>query len=94
MKLLGSITNKITKDKNVIRHMPDSEIIEVVLVYCNIVNNNFQQDSRVLHTFVPNKSFSQLLDILPKNLLFLKTFVSELLILILKCDLLIKVLNH
>ena len=94
MKLLGSITNKITKDKNVIKHMPDSEIIEVVLVYCNIVNNNFQQDSRVLHTFVPNKSFSQLLDILPKNLLFLKTFVSELLILILKCDLLIKVLNH
>ena len=94
MKLLGSITNKITKDKNVIKHMPDSEIIEVVLVYCNIVNNNFQQDSRVLHTFVPNKSFSQLLDVLPKNLLFLKTFVSELLILILKCDLLIKVLNH
>ena len=94
MKLLGSITNKITKDKNVIRHMPDSEIIEVVLVYCNIVNNNFQQDSRVLHTFVPNKSFSQLLDILPKNLMFLKTFVSELLILIHKCDLLIKVLNH
>ena len=94
MKLLGSITNKITKDKNVIKHMPDSEIIEVVLVYCNIVNNNFQQDSRVLHTFVPNKSFSQLLDILPKNLMFLKTFVSELLILILKCDLLIKVLNH
>ena len=94
MKLLGSITNKITKDKNVIRHMPDSEIIEVVLVYCNIVNNNFQQDSRVLHTFVPNKSFSQLLDILPKNLMFLKTFVSELLILILKCGLLIKVLNH
>ena len=71
MKLLGSITNKITKDKNVIRHMPDSEIIEVVLVYCNIVNNNFQQDSRVLHTFVTNKSFSQLLDILPKNLMFL-----------------------
>ena len=94
MKLLGSITNKITKDKNVIKHMPDSEIIEVVLVYCNIVNNNFQQDSRVLHTFVPNKSFSQLLDILPKNLMFLKTFVSELLILILKCGLLIKVLNH
>ena len=94
MKLLGSIANKITKDKNVIRHMPDSEIIEVVLVYCNIVNNNFQQDSRVLHTFVPNKSFSQLLDILPKNLMFLKTFVSELLILIHKCDLLIKVLNH
>ena len=71
MKLLGSITNKITQDKNVIRHMPDSEIIEVVLVYCNIVNNNFQQDSRVLHTFVTNKSFSQLLDILPKNLMFL-----------------------
>ena len=44
---------------------------------CNIVNNDYQQDSRVLYTFVPNKSFGQLLDISPKNFIFLKTFDSE-----------------
>ena len=55
MKLLGSITNKITKDKNVIRHMPDSEIIEVVLVYCNIVNNNFNKiQESYIHLFLIN----------------------------------------
>ena len=54
------------------------EITEVVLVHCNIANNDYQQDSNVLHTFVPNKSFGQLLDISPKNFIFLKTFDSEL----------------
>ena len=53
------------------------KITEVVLIYCNIVNNDYQQDSRVLYTFVPNKSFGQLLDISPKNFIFLKTFHSE-----------------
>ena len=57
--------------------MSHLEITEVVLVHCNIVNNNYQQDSRVLYTFVPNKSFGQLLDISPKNFIFLKTFDSE-----------------
>ena len=59
MKLLGSTKSKITKDKNV-SHL---EITEVVLVHCNIVNNDYQQDSRVLYTVVPNESFRQLLDI-------------------------------
>ena len=57
--------------------MPHLEITEVVLIHCNIVNNDYQQDSRVLYTFVPNKSFGQLLDISPKNFIFLKTFDSE-----------------
>ena len=57
--------------------MPRIEITEVVLVHCNIVNNDYQQDSRVLHTFVPNKSFGSLLDISPSNHIFLKTFNSE-----------------
>ena len=57
--------------------MPHLEITEVVLVRCNIANNNFQQDSRVLHTFIPNKSFGQLLDISQK-IVFSKTFNSEL----------------
>ena len=56
MKFLGSTENKITKDKNVenVRHL---EITEVVLVHCNIVDNDYQQDSRVLYTFVRNKYF-------------------------------------
>ena len=57
--------------------MPHLEITEVVLVHCNIVKKHYQQDSRVLYTFFPNKSFGQLLDISPKAFIFLKTFVSE-----------------
>ena len=76
MKLLGSAENKITKDKNG-ENVPHLEITEVVLVHCNIVNNDYQQDSRVLYTFVPNKPFGSLLEISPKNHVFLKTFNSE-----------------
>ena len=53
------------------------EITEVVIVHCNIVNKGCQQDSRILYIFVPNKSFGQLLDISPKNVIFLKTFDSK-----------------
>ena len=53
MKLLGSTENKITKDKNG-ENVPYIKITEVVLVHCDIVNNDYQQDSRVLHTFVQN----------------------------------------
>ena len=56
--------------------MPHLEITEIRSVYCNIVNNDYQQDSRVLYTFVPHKSFGKLLDISPKNFKFLKTFNS------------------
>ena len=56
MKLLGSTENKITKDKNG-ENVPHLEIREVALVHCNIINNDYQQDSRVLNTFVPNKPF-------------------------------------
>ena len=57
--------------------MPHLEIKEVVLVHCNIVNNHYQQDSRVLHTFAPNKPFDSLLEISSTNHIFLKTFNSE-----------------
>ena len=57
--------------------MSHLEIIEVILIHCNIFNNNYKQDSRVLYTFVPNKSFGQVLDISPKSFIFLKTFDSE-----------------
>ena len=53
------------------------EITKVVLVICDIVNNNYQRNSRVLYTFVPNKSFGQLLDMSPKTFIFLKTIDSE-----------------
>ena len=76
MKLLGSTENKITKDKSG-ENVPDLEITEVVLVHCNIVNNDCQQDSRVLNTFVPNKPFGNLLEISPKNHIFLNRFSSE-----------------
>ena len=56
--------------------MPHIEIAEVVLVHCDIVNNNYQEDSRVLYTFVPNKPFGSLLEISPTNI-FLKTLNSE-----------------
>ena len=77
MKLLGSTENKITKDKNS-ENVPHLEITEVVLVQCNIVNNDYQQDSRVLYTFVPHKPFGSLSEIPPPpNQISLKTFNSE-----------------
>ena len=76
MKLLGSTESRITKYKNG-ENMPHLEITEVVLIHCIIVNNDYQQDPKVLYTFVPNKLFGQLLDISSKNFIFLKTFNSE-----------------
>ena len=76
MKLLGSTKNKITKDKNG-ENLPHLEITEVVLLHCNMVNNDYQQDSRVLYTFVPSKPLGSLLDNSPSNHIFLKTFNSE-----------------
>ena len=76
MKLLGSTNNKTTKDKNG-ENVSHLQITEVVLVHCNIVNNEYQQDSNVLCTFVPNKPFGSLLEISPKNHIFLKMFNSE-----------------
>ena len=76
MKLLGSTKNEITKDKNG-TNVPHLEITKVVLVHCNIVNNDYQQDLRVLYTFVSNKPFGSLLEISPINHIFLKTFNWE-----------------
>ena len=77
MKLLGSTKSKITKDKNG-ENIPYLETTEVVLVHLNVVNNSYQQNSGVLYTFVPNKSFGQLLDISPNNFIFLKISDLEL----------------
>ena len=69
MKLLGSTESKITKDKNS-ENVPHLEVVELVLAH-------YQQYSRILYTFVPNKPFGSLLDISPTNHIFLKTFNSE-----------------
>ena len=66
MKLLGSTKSKISEDKNG-ENVPHLEITEIVLVHCNMVNNDYQQDSRVLDTFVPNKPFCSSLDISPTS---------------------------
>ena len=63
---------KIANDKNG-ENVPHLEITEVVLFHCNIVNNDYQEDSKVLYTFVPNKTFGSLLEIFPKNHIFLIT---------------------
>ena len=76
MKLLESNESKITKDKNG-ENIPHLEITEVALVHCNIANNDYQQDSRVLYTLVPNKPFGSLLGISSINHVFLKTSNSE-----------------
>ena len=71
MKLLRSTESKITKDK-IGENVPHLEIVELVLVHCNLVNNDHQQDSRILYTFVPNKTLGSLLEISPTNQIFIK----------------------
>ena len=75
-ELPRSTEKKIIKDKNG-EKVPHLEIVEVVLVYCSIVNNYYQQDSRVLYTLVPNKPLGISSEISPTNIIFLKTFNSE-----------------
>ena len=74
--LLGSSSNIIDNDKNS-EQVCKLETVEVVLVHCNLVNNNYQQSSKVLFTFVPNKKYGQLINILPHALIMLKTTNAE-----------------
>ena len=76
MKLLGSTESKITGEKNG-ENVPHLEIVELVLINFNIVDNSYQQNSRILYTFAPNKPFGSLLEISPPNHIYLKTFNSE-----------------
>ena len=76
MTYLGSTKSKITKDKNG-ENVPHLEVVELVLLHCSLANNDYQQDSRILYSFVPNKPFDSLLEISPTNHIFLKTFNSE-----------------
>ena len=76
MKLSGSTKDTIDADKNS-ENVPRLENVEVVLVHHNLVNNSYQQASRVLFTFVPNKQYGQLISISPHSLVFLKTVNTE-----------------
>ena len=76
MKLLGSTESKITTDKKG-ENVLNLEVVELVLVHCNLVNNDYQQNSRILLTFVPKKTFGSFLEIAPTNHVFLKTFNPE-----------------
>ena len=76
MKLLGSTRDTTDADKNS-GNVPRLENVEVVLVHCNLVNNSYQQASRVLFTFVPNNQYGHLISISPNSLIFLKTMNTE-----------------
>ena len=76
MKLLGRTKDTFDADKNS-ENVPRLENAEVILVHCNLVNNSYQQASRVLFTFVPNKQYGQLISISPHTLIFLKTMNTE-----------------
>ena len=76
MKLLDSTKDITDADKNS-ENVPKLENDEVVLAHCNLSNNSYQQHSRVLFTFVPNKQYGQLISISPHSLIFLKTMNTE-----------------
>ena len=76
MKLFGSTTKLIDKTKNG-EKVPSLEVIEVVLVQCNLVDNQYQQISEVLYTFTSAKSYVYLLNVEPSDLVFSKTYNTE-----------------
>ena len=76
MRLLGSSTDTIDGDKNS-ELVPKLESADLVSVHCNLVNNSYQQASKVLFTFVPNKKYGQLITVPPETLIILKTVNTE-----------------
>ena len=76
MKLLGNSSDTIEGDKNS-ELVPKLESVDLVLVHCNVVNNSYQQASKVLFTFVPNKKYGQLITVSPETLIMLKTVNTE-----------------
>ena len=76
MKFLGSTKKDVDKDKNG-ENVSKLESVEVVLVYCNLVKNHYQDTSKVLFTFILNKQFGQLINILPHSLAMMNTVNTE-----------------
>ena len=76
MKLLGSTKKDVDKDKNG-ENVPKLKSVEVVLVHCNLVKNDYQHTLKVLFTFAPNKKFGQLINISPHSLAMTNTVNTE-----------------
>ena len=76
MKLLGSTESEITKDKNG-ENVPHLEIAELILIHCNLVNNNYQQNSRILYTFTPDKSMVVYYKYHPQTIFFKKHLIPN-----------------
>ena len=76
MKLLGSTKKDVDSGKNS-ENVPKLESVEVVLVHCNLVKNDYQHTSKVLFSFVPNKQFGQLINISPHSLAMMNTVNTE-----------------
>ena len=76
MKLLGSTKEDVDKDKDG-EIVPKLESVEVVLVHCNLVKNDYQHTSKVLFSFAPNKQFGQLINISPHYLTMMNTVNTE-----------------
>ena len=80
MKLLGSTKKDVDKevvDKDVEEIVPKLKSVEVVLVHCNLVKNDYQHTSKVLFSFVPKKPFGQLINISPHSLTMMNTVNTE-----------------
>ena len=96
INLLGNTESKIPESKipnnENVENVTHVKIIEIILVHCIFVKNAYQHDSRALYVFIHTKSFGRLLDISPKNAVFLKTLTQRFHIL--NYGLLIKVLNR
>ena len=76
MRLFGRWSDTTDGDKNS-ELVPKLESVDLVLVHCNVVNNNYQQASKALFPFVPNKKYGQLITVLPETLIMLKTVNTE-----------------
>ena len=76
MKLLGSSTDTTDGDKNS-ELVPKLESVDLVLVHCKLVNNSYQQASKVLFMFEPNKKYGQLITVSPESLIMSKTVNTE-----------------
>ena len=76
MKLLGISKKDVDSDKNS-ENVPKLESVEVILVHCNLVKNDYQHTSKVLFSFVPNKQFGQLINILPHSLTMMNKVNTE-----------------
>ena len=77
LELLGSTKKKDVDSDKTSGDVPKLESVEVVLVHCNLVKNNYQHSSKVLFSFVPNKQFGQLINILPNTLTMMNTIKTE-----------------